>query len=279
MQTVSQIMTRNVQFISPQDTLRRAAQMMSELDVGALPVCDGERLVGMITDRDIAIRATSVGMAPDEAKVTQVMSTDVRCCFEDQAIDEVMQQMAGIQIRRVPVVSHDDQQRLLGIVSLGDIATRVDSAPGQLDGVMEGISFPSEPDLSDKGRYATVTMGSDTGTTSGLAGSDFENARMGVSPDAYPTADPSDTDKLNSEKVALIDPSGPYADSPIQTDASKHSKQDDPIRVRRTDRSAVDTPTGNSGAPAGTDATGISGSSGGIAGTSGSPGTGIGAQP
>lgn len=282
MQTVSQVMTRNVQFVSPQDTLRRAAQMMDELDIGALPVCDGDRLVGMITDRDIAVRATSAGMAPDKAEVNQVMSTDVRCCFEDQEIDEVMQQMADTQIRRVPVVSHDDEHRLIGIVSLGDIATKSDSTSRQLDDVMEDISFPSEPDLSRTGRdafgVAKVTMASNTGTATGLAGSEVENAQMGVSPDSYSSADPSDTDKLNSEKVAAIDPSGPYAASPIQADTSSHRKQDDPILVRRTDHSRVATSTGESGAPAGTDVTGISGSTGGIAGTAGSAGSGVGAQ-
>ncbi|MGZ3237274.1 MAG: CBS domain-containing protein, partial [Burkholderiaceae bacterium] len=67
MQMVSEVMTRNVQFVSPQETVQRAAQLMDDLNVGALPVCDGERLVGMVTDRDITVRATSAGIAPDEA--------------------------------------------------------------------------------------------------------------------------------------------------------------------------------------------------------------------
>src|SRR5688572_9997764 len=124
MQMISEVMTRQVQFVTPQETVRRAAQMMDELNVGALPVCDGDRLVGVVTDRDITVRATSAGIAPDDAVVDDVMSTDVRWCFEDQSVDEVLRQMANTQIRRVPVITHDDAHRLVGIVSLGDIATK-----------------------------------------------------------------------------------------------------------------------------------------------------------
>src|SRR4051794_31366946 len=123
MPNVSEIMTRVVRTISPQDTIQRAAQMMDELNVGIVPVCDGEKLVGMITDRDITIRATSVGSAPGETRVEEVMTADVRWCFDDQSVDEVMEQMADVQIRRVPVINHD--KKLVGIVALGDVATRV----------------------------------------------------------------------------------------------------------------------------------------------------------
>ena len=78
MQRVSQVMTRNVQFVSPQESLRRAAQMMDDLNVGVLPVCDGERLVGMVTDRDITVRGVSAGLPPDQTAVDAVMRTDVR---------------------------------------------------------------------------------------------------------------------------------------------------------------------------------------------------------
>lgn len=150
MQTVSEVMTRDVRFVAPQENLQRAAKMMDELNVGALPVCDGERLVGMITDRDITVRATSVGGAPEDARVEDVMSGDVRWCFEDQSLDEVMQQMADTQIRRVPVVSHDDAHKLVGIVAIGDIATKTsDGAQKQdVEQVVEKVSSPSEPDRS-----------------------------------------------------------------------------------------------------------------------------------
>ena len=128
MQRVFEVMTRDVQSVTSRDTVRRAAQLMDDLNVGALPVCDGERLIGMVTDRDITVRATSAGLNPDDALVEQVMSTDVRSCFEDQPLEEVARQMADTQIRRVPVVSHDDARRLVGIVSLGDIATKAGGA-------------------------------------------------------------------------------------------------------------------------------------------------------
>jgi CBS domain-containing protein len=140
-------MSKNVQFISPQESLQRAAQMMDELNVGSLPVCDGERLVGMITDRDITIRATAAGKSPSDAHVDEIMSKDIRWCFEDQPLDEVMIQMADSQIRRVPVVSHDEQHKLVGIVALGDIATKTpDGAQKEdVEQLVEMVSSPSAP--------------------------------------------------------------------------------------------------------------------------------------
>jgi CBS domain-containing protein len=155
MQIVSEVMTPDVSFVSPQESLLRAAQLMDELNVGALPVCDGQRLVGMVTDRDITVRGTAAGKAPDAAHVEEVMSTDVRWCFEDQPLDEVMQQMADTQIRRVPVISHDDARHLIGIVSLGDIATKSASASKlDVEDAMERIASPSEPDRTPPARRA-----------------------------------------------------------------------------------------------------------------------------
>ncbi|HEY8606139.1 MAG TPA: CBS domain-containing protein [Noviherbaspirillum sp.] len=144
MQRIAEVMTRDVRSVTPQETIRRAAEMMDELNVGALPVCDGERLVGMITDRDITVRAVAAGVPPDTAQVGEVMSVQVRWCFEDQPVDEVMQQMADTQIRRVPVVDQNTHS-LIGIVSLGDLATKHSA---QVDRTLEGISSPSEPDRS-----------------------------------------------------------------------------------------------------------------------------------
>lgn len=144
MQTIADVMTRDVQTISPHESLRRAAELMDELNVGALPVCDGRRLVGMITDRDITVRATSAGESPEKVSVEEVMSGDVRWCFSDQAVDDVMQEMGDTQIRRVPVIEHDTHQ-LIGIVSLGDLATKHSA---QVDRTLENISSPSEPDQS-----------------------------------------------------------------------------------------------------------------------------------
>jgi CBS domain-containing protein len=116
---VSQCMTRDVKIISPDQTIREAARMMADIDAGILPVGEDDRLVGMITDRDIAIRAVAEGKSPD-SKIREVMSDEVLYCFEDQELDEVAKNMGDEQIRRLPVVSRD--KRLVGIVSLGDLA-------------------------------------------------------------------------------------------------------------------------------------------------------------
>ncbi len=142
MQRIAEVMTRDVRSVSPQETVRRAAQMMDELNVGALPVCDGRRLIGMVTDRDITVRAVAAGQAPDAAHVADVMSVSVRSCFDDQTVDEVMAQMGDLQIRRVPVIDHDTKE-LVGIVSLGDLATKHSA---QVDRTLEEISTPAEPD-------------------------------------------------------------------------------------------------------------------------------------
>ena len=145
MQTIRDIMTPDVQTISPQDTIQRAAQMMDELNVGAIPVCDGDRLVGMITDRDITVRSTAVGQSPLDTPVEDVMSTDVRTCFSNQTVDEVLSTMGDVQIRRVPVIDEESKQ-LVGIVSLGDIATK---SRADADGALDEISSPSEPDRTE----------------------------------------------------------------------------------------------------------------------------------
>ncbi|RJF98774.1 CBS domain-containing protein [Noviherbaspirillum saxi] len=142
MQTIADIMTRDVRSVSPQETVMRAAQLMDEMNVGSLPVCDGQKLIGMVTDRDITIRATAAGQAPERAHVEDVMSQQVRWCFDDQPVDEVMEQMADTQIRRVPVLDHDTHQ-LVGIVSLGDMATKHSA---QVDRTLGEISSPSQPD-------------------------------------------------------------------------------------------------------------------------------------
>ena len=144
MQTIQDVMTRDVQTISPQETVQRAAQMMDELNVGAIPVLDGGKLVGMITDRDITVRSVAAGQAPGTARVGDVMSTDVRTCTRRQTVDEVLGQMGDVQIRRVPVIDEDSQQ-VVGIVSLGDMATKHSA---QVDRALDEISTPSEPDRS-----------------------------------------------------------------------------------------------------------------------------------
>jgi CBS domain-containing protein len=138
---ISEVMTRGVEVIRPAETLQRAAQRMDELNVGALPVCDGTSLVGMITDRDITVRATAAGMDPNRTRVDEVMTEQTRWCTEEQSVDEVMKQMADVQIRRLPVL--DRQHQLVGIVSLGDLAVRQSV---HTENALRGISSPSEPD-------------------------------------------------------------------------------------------------------------------------------------
>ncbi len=126
MKFISQIMTRGVRAVTPHDSVIRAAQAMDELNVGALPVCDDERVVGMLTDRDIAVRGVAQGLADQDAKVHEIMTRDVKWCMADEPVENVLQVMSIHQIRRMPVV--DRQHQLVGMVSLGDIATQVDGA-------------------------------------------------------------------------------------------------------------------------------------------------------
>lgn len=141
MTTISEVMTRGVEVIGPDESLLRAAQLMDELNVGALPVCEGAELVGMLTDRDITVRATAAGMDPSEHVVREVMTEQTRWCTEDQTTDEVMKQMGDVQIRRLPVL--DANREVIGIVSLGDLATRQSE---HTDSVLREVSWPSEPD-------------------------------------------------------------------------------------------------------------------------------------
>ncbi len=116
---VSQAMSKGVRIANPNQSIRDAARLMASIDAGSLPVGENDRLVGMITDRDIAIRAVAAGKGPD-TPVRDVMSEEVKYCFADDDLDEVAKNMADIKVRRLPVV--DRNKRLVGIVSLGDVA-------------------------------------------------------------------------------------------------------------------------------------------------------------
>ena len=111
MTTVADVMTRGVRTMSPSDTVSQAAQAMDELNVGVIPVCDGDKLVGMVTDRDIVVRGVAQECDAKTTKLADVMSTNVRCATEDQDVDEILGEMADSQIRRMPVV---DSQRAAG---------------------------------------------------------------------------------------------------------------------------------------------------------------------
>ncbi len=137
MPNVSEIMSPAVQVVAPEDTLQRAAQLMQELDVGALPVCSGKLLLGMVTDRDITVRGTAAGLTPTQACVSDVMSPNAQWCTEDQDTQEVMRLMGEAQVRRMPVINIDKE--LVGIVSLGDLALR---QSGHIDEAVRQISEP-----------------------------------------------------------------------------------------------------------------------------------------
>ena len=119
---VREIMTRDVKIVSPTDDLQSAAQLMEKNDFGMVPVGENDRLVGMLSDRDITIRAVARGLAPDRAKVREVMTTDVKYVYDDESVDDVSRNMSSLQVRRLPVLNRE--KRLVGIVSLGDLALK-----------------------------------------------------------------------------------------------------------------------------------------------------------
>jgi len=116
---VKEAMSRDVKMVGPDAPIQEAARIMLDMDVGALPVGENDRLVGMITDRDIAIRAIAQGKGTD-ARVGDVMNAEVKFCFDDQEVGDVLRRMGELQLRRMPVLNHD--KRLVGIISLGDMA-------------------------------------------------------------------------------------------------------------------------------------------------------------
>ena len=134
---VSEVMTRDVQTIQPDQTAQQAASFMLSADAGSIPVTEGDRLIGMITDRDIAVRGVARGHGPD-TPVRELMSNDIVCVRLDEDCEEVASKMSEAQVRRLPVI--DEQERLCGIVSLGDLARETDSETAEQ--ALEGVSQP-----------------------------------------------------------------------------------------------------------------------------------------
>jgi CBS domain-containing protein len=134
---IAKVMSRDVKIIGPDETLRNAATIMQQIDAGFLPVAEGDRLVGIITDRDIALRGIGQGKGPD-AKVRDAMSAEIKYCFEDEELEHVAQNLAELQVRRLPVMNSD--KRLVGIVSLADLATNGSLAVSAR--ALHGISQP-----------------------------------------------------------------------------------------------------------------------------------------
>ena len=146
MATVADVMTRGVRTLTPQDTVVKAAQTMDELNVGVIPVCDGDRLVGMVTDRDIVVRGVAQAADLKTCKLQDVMSGHVRTVREDDNVDDVLAEMSSAQIRRMPVVDRNDA--LVGIVSLGDIAAKGGDDEAEIGMSLGDISEPAAPDRS-----------------------------------------------------------------------------------------------------------------------------------
>lgn len=157
MTTVADVMTRGVRTMAPSDTVVRAAQAMDELNVGVIPVCEGEKLVGMVTDRDIVVRGVAQEADPRTLKLADVMSTNVRCASADDDIDRVLSEMADTQIRRMPVV--DGDRHLVGIVTLGDIAAKDIGDEDDLALSLGDISSPAAPDRSGQSQASGAAGG------------------------------------------------------------------------------------------------------------------------
>ncbi len=134
---ISEIMSSNVQLANPNQSIREIAQIMAECDCGAVPIGDNDRLVGIVTDRDIAVRAVAMGKSPD-TPAREVMSRGVLYCYEDEDLDDVAGNMADIKVRRLPVLNA--RKRLVGIISLGDIAMA--DGPQSSGAALCGISEP-----------------------------------------------------------------------------------------------------------------------------------------
>lgn len=135
---INEIMSRDVERASPQDTIQEVARKMRDIDSGVIPVCDGDKVQGMVTDRDIVLRAVSEGRS-FATPVSEVMTSDVEYCYEDDDITAAADKMAELQVRRLAVLDRD--RRLVGIVSLGDIAQQgKDKTTGQ---ALEEISEPN----------------------------------------------------------------------------------------------------------------------------------------
>jgi CBS domain-containing protein len=134
---IAECMTQDIEIVNPDQPIREAAQFMLRSDSGVMPVSEGDRLVGMVTDRDIAVRAVAEGLGPD-TPVRDIMSGDVLFCFEDDEVEEVAMKMSDAQVRRMPVLSREDET-LVGIVSLGDISRseQSEAAAVALDGITD----------------------------------------------------------------------------------------------------------------------------------------------
>jgi CBS domain-containing protein len=135
---IQEIMSRDVRTVKPTDAVQHAAAIMAEIDAGSLPVAENDRLIGMVTDRDIVVRAVAKGKTASECSVRDVMSKEIKYVYEDESTEDLARNMSEQQVRRFPVMSRD--KRLVGIVALADLAT----APGRGREAKDAITGVSE---------------------------------------------------------------------------------------------------------------------------------------
>ena len=140
---IKDAMTKKIDLVDPNMTVEQAAKLMVKDNIGFLPVGENDRMVGMITDRDIVVRAVAHGKNPSQAKVRDVMTEHVLYCYEDESIEIAAQNMADLQIRRMPIINRE--KRLVGILSLADIARRCDSK--QAGEALKHVAKPSREPL------------------------------------------------------------------------------------------------------------------------------------
>jgi CBS domain-containing protein len=141
-QQIKDVMTHDVVTLAPTSKVTQAAEAMKSLNVGAIPICDGGRLLGMVTDRDLVVRVIAEHRNPETETINNIMTTDVDYCYEDQTVEEAAHVMEDRQVRRMPIVNHDKE--LVGIVSLGDVAVKGADKSTTAD-ALEQISQPIPP--------------------------------------------------------------------------------------------------------------------------------------
>jgi CBS domain-containing protein len=134
---IRDVMTPNPECVTEKDSIRDVARIMKDQDTGVVPVVDGKKIIGLITDRDIVVRGIAEGKNLENARVNELMTKNVRSVREDSSVDDALELMSGAEVRRVPVVNHNNE--LVGIVSLGDIASDANK-PGKVGRAVEDIS-------------------------------------------------------------------------------------------------------------------------------------------
>jgi CBS domain-containing protein len=142
---IREVMTQGPETVNPKASAKEAARKMKDLDIGSLPVCDGEKLEGLVTDRDMVLRLVAEGLDPATTNVREIMTLGATYCFDDQTLEEAAAVMEAHQIRRLPILNRDKE--LIGMLSLGDLATRIQGTEEQelAEEALTDISAPSEP--------------------------------------------------------------------------------------------------------------------------------------